>query len=270
MNKHSVVITIAILGILLNGCKAIVNKMAFFPDTTHVIPAHELPDWIEEIAIETEDKLSITSLFLPAKDSDKLVIYFHGNGGNIYGRLPSLIQLRHAGVNVIGAGYRGYANNEGEPSEDGLYLDGQAVFNHAIHQLGFLPENIIVLGRSIGTTVAINTVQHQEIGGLILVTPLTSGRAHANEGALSFVSWLAGDAFNNIDKMKNINAPVLVIHGTSDRVIPYFMGQEIFDAAVTGKKFVSIEGGGHNDLHDVYAQAYWSSITDFLKGGGDK
>lgn len=258
-------IIVTALGLFLSGCKEVVNKLAFHPDNVNFIPTNELPVGIEEFSIETDDKLNITSLFLPAAGSDKVVIYFHGNAGNIYHRIPSLIQLRKFGINVVGAGYRGYGKNEGEPSEDGVYLDGKAIFNYVSNKLGFSHKNIIILGRSIGTTVAINTTQNEEIGGLILVAPLTSGRAHANAGSLSSVSSLAGDSFNNISKIKNIKTPILVIHGTKDRVIPYSMGKEIFNAASSKKKLVTIDGAGHNDLNNVHAQKYWSSIFNFLK-----
>ncbi len=264
MKTTNLIIIWVVLGISLGGCKAIVNKLAFHPDNVNVIPINALPKGIEEFTIETDDKLKITSLFLPAKESDKVVIYFHGNAGNIYHRIPSLIQLRKFGMNVVGVSYRGYGKSEGKCSEDGVYLDGKAIFNYVSEKLGFLQNNVIIIGRSIGTAVAINTAQNKDIGGLILVTPLTSGKAHANAGSLSSVSSIAGDSFNNIGKMKNIKSPILVIHGTKDRVIPHSMGKEIFDAANSKKKLVIIDGAGHNDLQNVHAQKYWSSIFNFL------
>tara|TARA_R110001592_G_C13136386_1_gene746991 strand:+ start:559 stop:1371 length:813 start_codon:yes stop_codon:yes gene_type:complete len=265
MKRFSLILVLVSLGTFIGGCKEIVNKLAFHPDNINVIPENSLPDGIEEFSVETEDHIKIRGLYLPAKESDKVVIYFHGNAGNIYHRIPSLIQLRKFGVNVVGVSYRGYGKSEGEPTEDGVYLDGKATFDYVSKSLGFSHENIIVFGRSIGTTVAINTAQNKDIGGLILVTPLSSGKAHANAGSLSSVSSLAGDSFNNISKMNNIKAPVLVIHGTKDRVIPYSMGKEIFDAANTRKKLVTIEGAGHNNLHDVYGEEYWVPILNFLK-----
>jgi len=251
--------------IFCSGCKTVVNKLAFHPDTENVISTKELPEGIEELTIKTDDKVKITSLFLPAKNSDKVVIFFHGNAGNIYHRIPSLIQLRKFGVNVVAVSYRGYGKSEGEPSEEGIYLDGKAIFDYVNSTLGFDYKNIIILGRSIGSTVAINTTQNKDIAGLILVTPLTSGKAQANASSLSSVASLAGDSFDNFSKMKNINVPLLVIHGTKDRVIPYHMGKEIFEAATSEKQLNTIEGGGHNDLQNAYAQKYWTSILNFLK-----
>jgi len=266
MRTINLLMLLVLLGMfLVGGCEVIVNKLAFHPDNVNVIPENELPKGVEEFSIETDDKLIIRSLFLRAKESDKVVIYFHGNAGNIYHRIPSLLRLRQFGLNVVGVSYRGYGKSEGEPSEDGIYLDGKAVFNYVSNKLGFEHKNIIVIGRSIGTTVAINTTQNKDIGGLILVAPLTSGKAHANAGSLSSVSSLAGNSFDNINKIKNIKTPIMVIHGTKDRVIPYSMGKEIFDAANSEKKLVTINGAGHNDLHNVYAKKYWTSIFSFLK-----
>jgi len=246
------------------GCKFIVNQMAFYPDSTNVLSQNSLPPGVEEFFTDTEDHLKIQGLYLPLASSDKILIYFHGNAGNIYNRIPDLIQLQKSGVNVIGAGYRGYGKSEGSPSEEGIYRDGNAVFKYATEELGFSQNNIIIFGRSIGTATALKVSNNRNIRSLILITPLTSGKAHAKATGLGVLSSLAGNAFNNLSKIKNIKAPLLVIHGTSDRVIPFSMGKEIFDAAKTKKKFVKIEGAGHNNLQSTYRSAYWPPIIDFI------
>ena len=136
---------------------------------------------------------------------------------------------------MIGASYRGYGKSDGEPTEEGVYLDGKAIFQYAVEHLGFPKKNIIIFGRSIGTAVAINTAQHQKICRVILVTPLTSGQDQAKAGGFGAISTLAGNSFDNITKLENIESPLLVIHGTNDRVIPYSMGQAIFDRAKVKK-----------------------------------
>jgi fermentation-respiration switch protein FrsA (DUF1100 family) len=254
-----------VIASLLSGCKAMVNSLAFHPDNSDVISTKFLPIGVEERTIETEDKVLIRNLYLPTDGSNKIVIYFHGNAGNIYHRIPSLMLLQKAGVNVLGVSYRGYGRSEGSPSEEGIYLDGKAAFSYVRDELGFAEENIVVIGRSIGTTVAINMTQNRDIGGLILVSPLTSGKAQASAGTLSLLSSLAGNAFNNLSKIENIRAPVLVIHGTKDRVIPYSMGRELFNAINSPKEFVAINGAGHNDLQGVFAESYWLAIYRFLK-----
>ncbi|NOY72669.1 MAG: alpha/beta hydrolase [Gammaproteobacteria bacterium] len=254
-----------LLGFTVLGCELIINKFAFHPDNVNVIPADKLPHGIQEITISTKDKVKITSLYLPSSESDKLLIYFHGNAGNIYHRIPSLLKLSQLGVNVIGVSYRGYGKSDGDPSEEGIYLDGQAIFQYAVERMGFSKENIIIFGRSIGTTVAINTAQNKKIGGVILVTPLTSGKDQAKVGGLWAISSLAGNSFDNFTKIENIDSPLLVIHGTDDSVIPYSMGKKIFDKAKVKKEFVKIKGANHNNLHDVFEQEYWLPIIQFIK-----
>ena len=249
---------------LLPGCKTIINEMAFHPDTRNVIPAKRLPPNVKELFIETGDSIRIHSYFIPSKASGKVLIYFHGNAGNIAHRLPDLLKINESGVNVLGVSYRGYGKSEGKPDEDGIYMDGRAALEYARGELGFPIENIYILGRSIGTTVAINTSQDLKLGGLILVSPLSSGKDHARASGLRPVSFLAGNAFNNIDKCRGITCPVLVVHGTRDRVLPISMGEAIFKELKTRKKFIRIKGRGHNDLTRGDSSRYWNPILEFI------
>ena len=231
MKKLILILMLLLNMSILNGCKSVVNKMAFHPDVENVLSTDQLPLNVKEIFIETKDNLKIQSYFIPNSSSDKVLIYFHGNAGNICHRLPDLMQISSFGINVLGVGYRGYGKSQGVPSEEGLYIDGKSSLRYVTDQLGFSLNNVIVLGRSIGSTVAINTAQNLNINGLILVAPLTSGRDHANATGLGAVSFLAGNAFDNKSKIKNILCPVLIIHGTRDQVIPFDMGKKIYEMA---------------------------------------
>ena len=253
-----------LLGLSLYGCKPVVNELAFHPDNANVIPTNKLPDDIQEITISTEDQVNITSLYLPSTKSKKLLIYFHGNAGNIYHRMSSLRQIQQFGINVIGVSYRGYGKSEGEPSEAGVYVDGQAAFQYAVEHLGFSSENIILFGRSIGTAVAVQLAQHKKLAGMILVSPLTSGKDIAAASALAPLSSLAGNAFDNLSKVEHITSPLLVIHGTADRIVPFSMGKLIYERATVKKQFVAIEGADHNNVHAVDERAYWLPIRQFI------
>lgn len=265
MRKILPILLIALFGTTMAGCKFIVNQLAFYPDPVDRLSKPRLPPGIEERFIDTDDGVEIQLLYLPSPDSARVLIYFHGNAGNIYHRAPDLLQLQRFGINVVGVSYRGYGKSEGTPSEEGIYRDGEAVFNYVTDTLGFSKSNIIMLGRSIGTTVAINCAKDRAIGGLILVTPLTSGKAHAKAVGLGLISSLAGDAFDNLSKIKDIKVPLLVIHGTDDRVIPFAMGKQLFDSAQTKKQFIKIAGGGHNNLQANYRQVYWPAISGFIQ-----
>ncbi len=243
----------------------VVNKMAFYPDTKNVIPAYKLPENVQEIFIETTDHIKIQSYFIPDETSDMILIYFHGNAGNIGHRLQDLMQLGSFGINILGVGYRGYGKSQGKPSENGIYIDGKSALSYATQELGFTVENIFIFGRSIGTTVAINTSQHIHIKGLILVTPLTSGEDQVKATGLGPVSSLAGKAFDNIGKIENVSCPILVIHGNKDKVIPFDMGKRIFNKAKSKKRFIKIEGANHNNLTTKFKKSYWPAIYDFIK-----
>jgi len=166
---------------------------------------------------------------------------------------------------VIGVSYRGYGKSNGDPTEEGVYQDGQAIFQYAVEQMGFSKEKIIIFGRSIGTAVAINTAQNEKIRGVILVTPMTDGKDQAKAGGLGPISSLAGNSFDNISKVGNIESPLLVIHGTNDQIVPYSMGEAIFNRANVKKKFVRIKSANHNDLQDAYGKEYWPPIIEFIK-----
>lgn len=249
---------------MLSGCDALINYFAFHPDNVNVLPADRFPDGIEEFTVTTDDHVKIQGLYLPLAGANRVLIYFHGNAGNIYHRIPDLVRLRKAGVSVVGASYRGYGNSEGTPSEAGIYKDGDAIYRYVTEELGYPKGNVIVFGRSIGTTVALHVAQYNEIGGLILVTPLSSGKAHAEASGLGIIASIADNSFDNLAKIEHVKVPLLVIHGTGDRVIPFSMGREIYDSARTRKQFIKIEGAGHNNLQNRYGQYYWPPITDFV------
>ncbi len=267
IKPNSTWLVLILFSLISTGCKPIVNYFSFHPDKVNVIATEDLPANVEEITITTEDKVKIISLYLLSTGSEKLLIYFHGNAGNIYHRIPDLLHLQKSGFNIIGVSYRGYGKSEGSPSEAGIYLDGKAVYQYALEELGFSAENIIILGRSIGSTVATNLAQHKNLHGLILVTPLSNGKGQAEASGLGLISTFAGDAFDNLTKIDNLNSPLLVIHGTQDRVVPFLMGEAIFSRAKTEKKFIKIEGASHNDLQSAYSKKYWMPILKFMNDG---
>lgn len=132
-----------------------------------------LPLQVKELIITTDDKKRLQCFYIDNEKSRKVILYFHGNAGNIYQRVPELLKLSSFNCDVIGAGYRGYGKSTGHPSEKGSYRDGNAVFNYAVHKLSYAYDSIFIIGRSIGTTVAVNTSMNKAIGGVVLITPLT-------------------------------------------------------------------------------------------------
>ncbi len=250
--------------VLLAGCSSLVNQFAFYPDTQNIIPAKRLPSGVDEIFITTGDNVRLQAYYLKNPSSERMLIFFHGNAGNICHRISDILNLKNCGINVLAISYRGYGKSSGKPSEKGIYNDGAAALDYAMQTLGYSVENIIIFGRSIGSTVAVEISQHKEIAGLILITPLTSAKAQAKAQGLGFLSFLAGSAFDNLSKITNIDCPLLVIHGTDDQILSFSMGKELFDRATVEKQLVIIEGAGHNNLSQVDSEKYWGSIASFV------
>jgi len=250
--------------ITATGCNFLVNLMAFFPDRSPAIPVEQLPPGTREVTMPTPDNERLQAYLITRSASPRLLIYFHGNAGNIGHRLPDLQMLADMGLNVLGVGYRGYGQSSGRPSEAGIYTDGQAALAYAEKELGFAPRRIILLGRSIGSTVAVEIAQNRDLAGVILATPMTSGRAVARSSGFGPLARLAGRAFDNLSKIQRVTAPLLIVHGTADEVIPFDQGRELHAAANPPKQFAAIPGAGHNNISLAADGAYWQAIRQFI------
>jgi fermentation-respiration switch protein FrsA (DUF1100 family) len=247
------------------NCRFLINKMAFFPDRFDIPAVDRLPKGVDQVHIKTSDGERLQCYWIPRSDSRRVLIYFHGNAGNISHRLPDLLNLAQMNLNVLGVGYRGYGTSTGSPCEAGIYQDGHAALRFITSEKAFDPGQIYLLGRSIGSTVAVEIAQKQALAGVILVTPLTTARAVAKANGFGIFSALAGDAFNNSGKIQQLSAPLLIVHGTRDEIIPFRLGRELFDQAPAPKEFVAIEDAGHNDISFAASGRYWNAIEEWIK-----
>jgi fermentation-respiration switch protein FrsA (DUF1100 family) len=217
------------------------------------------------LCLNTEDGIEIESLlFTHNNKSKKFIIYFHGNAGNIYHRIKEATEIYNMGYDLIVSGYRGYGNSSGEPSEKGIYIDGKTVLNYAINTLNYKPEKIYIYGRSLGTTVAVDVSQNIALGGVILITPFTSSDDFIKEKFTRLLSCFGNGYFQSIKKINNLKSPLLVIHGTTDEVVPYTLGVKLYNAYSGSKEFISITGGGHNNLEFAAPDIYWGAVKGFL------
>jgi hypothetical protein len=246
------------------GCEAIINRMAFAPTVTKADVLQSIPPDISEVYVDTADGLCLQSFFISNRSSSSIIIYFHGNAGNIYERIPELVDLSKTGVSVLGIGYRGYGKSTGKPSERGIYLDGQAAVKYAEEKLKYGKEEIFLCGRSLGSVVALEMARNNKFAGIILVTPLTSGADVLRAHGYRLSPLLVGDVIDNMKKVPDISSPVLIIHGDKDEVVPWAMGEKIFSALKNPKKIVTITGGQHSDLEFVNPALYYGSIEQFI------
>jgi len=264
MHLNSKIVAALVITAAVAAYPFVINYYAFYPDRENLIEKEHLPENVEEIFISTPDGHKLQCYWLPSSPGQAVVIYFHGNSGNIGQRIFQLQKLAEAGVNVLGVGYRGYGKSTGRPSERGIYADGLAALDYAAKKLGFKKDCIFLLGRSIGSAVALETARGLPLAGVILISPLTSGRQMAKVHGFGPMAWLAGNKFDNLEKIDQLMAPLLIIHGTRDEITPFKMGKQLYEKAHGPKKFVSIPGGGHNDIGWNSSGLFWDAIEEFI------
>ena len=187
---------------------------------------------IEKVSIQTTDNINLLGWF-HAKNlkSYKTIIYFHGNAGKLENRIHKLNHFKDIKVNFLIIAWRGFSGNEGKPSEEGLYEDGNSSIRW-LKNLGLTEKDIIIYGESLGTGIATEISQNKNFAGLILETPFTS----MIDAAKNFypyipVDLILKDKYKNNVKIKNINVPLLVMHGEEDQIVPFWMGKKIYEIA---------------------------------------
>lgn len=252
--------------VFLSGCDSAINSLAFFPDTEHLVNSDGLPEHVSEKLLVTPDGIKLQVLhFRHEKGSGKIVIYFHGNAGNLYGRMREGERIFGMGHDVVISGYRGYGRSTGEPTEEGVYIDGRTVCEYVGTTLGYPPERIFIYGRSIGTAVAVDVSMDKGYGGVILVTPLTSAKDFIKAKYPDLFAGIGSGHFESMKKISRLKAPLLVIHGTNDEIIPYNLGVKLFNAYAGEKALVTIGGGMHNNLEITNPELFWGAFERFLQ-----
>jgi fermentation-respiration switch protein FrsA (DUF1100 family) len=246
----------------------IVNQFTFFPHNKIRLPYSEWPSYASEIWLKTVDNENLQSIYFehPNGKTEDLIIYFHGNTGNIFShhRFDDANQFYKLGANVLLISYRGFSKSTGTPSEAGVYIDGETALNYANETLNYANKNIFIFGRSLGTTVATHIAQNRIFKGILLITPLTNARDMAKFMGYGYVSFLVKHALNSTKKIKKIKSKLLIIIGTIDKVTPPEMGIKLFKKHKGQKQLITIENGGHNNLQMVENQKFWDGINTFV------
>lgn len=217
----------------------------------------------EEINLQPQDDVNLHGLYLKANESKGVIIYFHGNRGNVsrWGMVAD--NIHSYGYDVVIMDYRGYGKSTGPRSESGLYEDAQFIYDYAVQQLGY--ENIIIYGRSLGSAIATHLATKRPAAHLILETPLTRIREviPVLDFMLLYKPWMQYE-FNSAARIDKITCPITILHGTEDAVVPYRMGEMLYaDIRHSDKKLITIKGGKHNNL-DTF-EDYQQAIGRILK-----
>lgn len=221
----------------------------------------------EEATFRSADGLALNGWFVPARKAHFTVLFCHGNSGNIVHRLDSINLLHGLGLNCFVFDYRGYGKSQGKPTEAGTYRDARAAYDWLTQTRRIPPEQIIVLGRSLGGSVAAHLAGNVPARGLVIECAFTS---YPDIGAKFYpympVRLFARYKYNTQAHLAKVRCPVLVMHSQNDELVPFEFGEQLFQAANEPKQFVELIGG-HNDSFLVSGELYkdtWLRWLDFV------
>lgn len=239
------------------------RKLQYFPmGKVQAVSAYGLTGFSEEI-LTTKDETKILSWYRPAKNNEKIILYFHGNAGNLGDRSHKFAAFAADGFGVLAISYRGYSGSAGKPSETGLLLDADAALQFLLDQ-GYSEKNIILFGESLGSGVAVQLAAKHSFSAIILESPFSSivGVAQKTYWFVP-VNLLLKDKFESIKFLPKIYSPILIFHGTKDPIVLYSEGKRLFDAATAPKKLITIEGAGHLNFGEEFLL---HEMEKFLRG----
>lgn len=247
--------------------KLMIASMIFFPEKTFYEKPADYGLIAEEVALQTEDGVSLHGWYLPAPENKATLLFFHGNAGNISGRLFKADGWVRRGYSVFLIDYRGYGQSEGRiQHQDDVIRDADAAFNWLQQEKKVPLSKIILYGESLGTYPAIRLGGENSVAAVILEAPFTS---FVDLGKLHYPvvpSALIRDfAFPNEDFIQTLKAPLFILHGMEDEICPYSMAGELFEKAPLPKEFFSIADGMHNDLPYKAGDDYWNRPASFLE-----
>ena len=241
------------------------RSLMYFPETVHTAPAAAgLPE-AEEVTLTASDGVNVIAWHVPPRDGKPVILYFHGNGGALKYRVERFRKLIADGIGLVALEYRGYGGSGGSPSEQGFIADAEAAYAYAAAR--YPAPQLVLWGESIGSGVAVALAAEKPVGRVILEAPFTSAFA---VGARHYwylpVRLLMKDQFRSDERIGKVTAPLLILHGMHDRVVPYAMGEHLFDLANKPKHIVRFLDGDHEDLD---ANGALQAVGRFLAGDLD-
>lgn len=205
---------------------------------------------VTPMTVPTEDGLNLMAWYRPARAGEPTVLYFHGNGGHLGHRAIRFDSFAAIGWGALMLEYRGYGGNPGSPSEEGLAADARAGLA-ALARLGIPPSRTLVWGESLGSGVAVRLASEHDVAALLLESPFTSITDIARMRYWFVpVRLLLRDRFESLAAIGRVRAPVLVMHGARDEVVPAAMGHAIHAAANEPKAIWIAPEGHHEDLRE--------------------
>lgn len=251
---------------LICGVAYFGNRMLmYFPDPIRVTPAEAGLDGVKEIEIAIADGEPLIAWYAPAKDGNSTILYFHGNGGNAANRAPKIEMMRERGFGVFYLNNRGYGGSGGRPTEKDNVADAIAAYEDIIG-LGIPAVKIVAYGESLGSGQAVRLAAAKPVAAVVLEAPLTSTVDVARSTYFLPLGLLLIDKYDNEFNIRSVTAPVLILHGEQDGVIPVEMGRRVYRAANQPKRIELFPDGAH---HDLFEHGAWEKTRAFVDSLGD-
>lgn len=249
---------LVLYGLAVAATYALQRRLIYFPDTQRISPALVNLPGVEERTLETPDGARVLVWYGRAKAGYPTLLYFHGNAGSFEFRQERIRRYMARGIGVYMMTYRGYGGSTGSPSEAHNVADAKLAYDSLV-AAGVAPADIIVYGESLGTGVAVQVAASKPVGGVILDAPYTSlVDVAASIYPYLPARWLMTDRYETMTYIAQVTAPLLVLHGENDEVVPVAMGKAVFAAANEPKTLEVIPGAGHSDHWNFgsYDKAY--------------
>ncbi len=233
MNYFSLILSIFVLiyFVILFSTYIFQRNLLYHPSENNY-SGDNLEVSISKVKIITQDDIELLSWY-HTKDVNnyKTILFLHGNAGSLENRIHKINHFKEMNVNFLLVAWRGFSGNKGKPTEKGLYEDARSALRW-LHSKGVKENNIIIYGESLGTGVATEIAQNKNFAGIILESPFTS-MIDAGKDKYPYlpVRLLLKDKYESDKKIKNINSPILIMHGKIDKLVPFHMGQKMYELA---------------------------------------
>jgi fermentation-respiration switch protein FrsA (DUF1100 family) len=245
---------------------ALGDSLGYFPDRELYGDPADVGLPFTDLTVPTEDGERLHAWWIPSRAAPARghVLFFHGNAGNVSHRLDHARALTAAGLDVLLLDYRGYGRSTGRPSEEGLLRDARAARAALVAGGQVDPARLVYMGESLGGAVALRLALEEPPLACVLQSTFTSLRDVGRQHYPAALSALAGNAYPNLERIPRLRAPVLILHGDVDEIVPVSHAQALFEAAPEPRRLRIVPGVGHNDLVQAMGPSYGSEVAAWL------
>jgi len=263
-----ILVVVACYGLLVVVAYLMQGRMLYLaevPGRALIMTPTDIGMDYEDVSIVTADGVTLHGWFIAGRSS-RVLLFFHGNAGNISHRLDSIVQFQDLGLSVLIIDYRGYGQSEGRTTEKGIYRDADAAWRYLIESRGVVAGDIVIFGRSLGASAASRLAKKHQPLALILESSFTS----VPDIAQSLYPWLPVRWLSRLshatgDYVRDVHCPVLVVHSRDDEIIPFHHSETIFASANEPRTLLAIRGT-HNDAFLRDERTYVDGLRAFLSG----